>query len=101
MYTAQLLMPVQVTSRVQSWVSQNYDSQSNTWKVVAGECYMHRMIDGESLLGLLLPSWELSPAKTYKSLFRELMFLDRDTIITLRYDPKQGDLPLEWEATEQ
>jgi len=66
-----------------------------------GEYYIHGIIDGESLLGLLLPSWELSPAKTYKSLFRELMFLDRDTIITLRYDPKQGDLPLEWEATEQ
>ncbi|KAI1262828.1 hypothetical protein F5Y18DRAFT_145109 [Xylariaceae sp. FL1019] len=65
---------------------------------VVGSCYIHGLMDGEALLGPLLPPWFLKVDDLGRKQIRPY-FLNEDTGIRTLDDPRLDNIPLpaEWE----
>jgi len=66
---------------------------------VVGESYIYGIMDGESLLGPLPPSWKVRVE--LNGSIMEPRYLDTERNIMVREDPRLENLPAEWERIEQ
>ncbi|KAI8631090.1 HET-domain-containing protein [Xylariaceae sp. FL1651] len=68
---------------------------------VVGDCYVHGIMDGELLLGALLPPWTVKVELSEDGAYRVEFHSDKPDAITAD-DPRLTDIPLptEWEPVE-
>jgi len=67
---------------------------------VVGECYIHGIMDGESLLGPLPSAWGICPARNSNGIYVPKYWNFEIDAMTSE-DPRLGELPPEWESIKQ
>jgi len=75
-------------------------SSQNVFQVV-GECYIHGIMDGESLLGPIPSPWKVRLTRDNLSEIQEPRYWNTAINAMSREDPRLEDLPPEWERIKQ
>jgi hypothetical protein len=68
---------------------------------IVGECHVHGIMDGESLLGPLPHGWEVRSEPTAGTREWAPHYWNSSTKILSAQDPRLGKMPPDWESTSQ